>query len=183
MKDWIIDDLIKRSIEDEFKGHGLHLSGIEIYREMFSRLGIDISLLSWDFRHNLIGYNTIIGSIDFDDCYHHSQFAVKPSDEDTKRIEQQSAVYKFKMNFDVSLFEKLVLKQIYKTGFKKKVITNIHGQKVELNSFVISRERLENKCCGNPEVEDEQRKSSENIWSGILVVIAIAIIAFVYAMS
>jgi len=186
IKDWIVDDLIKRTIDDEFIEHGQLIYAKCVYREMFKKLDIDVSKLYWYeasiHTNNDLEYMSYItkglammwssdGRRGGYDC------------EDIESVNQYEAVRSFMENFDAKLFKHLIFKHVRDFGFWSESITNRWGEKRKSNFLKISRERLENKCCGNPKVEDEQRESSENIWSGILVVIAIAIIAFVYAMS
>jgi len=179
IKDWVVDDLVKRTIDDEFSKCGHLLYSKDIYENLFSVLNIDTSLLRWDYMRESFWSRCIIEEIYF--C--NDSYAYQELDDYEKADIQMKNVSTFKVNFDRGLFEKLIVKHIRSFGFENKVIKNIHGQKVTTNFFVISRERLENKCCVNPKMEDDKRESSENIWSGILVLVAVAIIAFVYAMS
>lgn len=155
-KDLIVDDLIQRTIENEFKVGEL----------IYSHKVYDLILDSAKLEHNLLheGLFSFCGDHLLQKPYFSPTHINR--DDVCKAVEQKEKVDEFFKKFDYELFSSMLKKYILSKGFEQKIHTNIYGQKFKSSFFITTRSKLENQCCSNNPVaiiEETDKKFKPNI--------------------
>ena len=170
VKDFVIDDFIKESIDSNFCQSGHYINGAKIYRKLFEIKGIDSSkIFSRWF------------SFDWSDEFHvikTKRWTVLSEDYDDGSCDAENQVEEFFEYFDRELFKNLVETHLKSYGFRKVKIRNLRGNMVETERFYASRSTIEKACC--PDAGANKTKVGEEDNNGVIfavVILAIILMA------
>lgn len=169
VKDLIVDDLINRTIKNEFRG-----------REMIhSHTVYDIILDNAKIEHNLLreGLFSFCGDHLLRKPYFSTMYINR--DDVCKAVEQKEKVDEFFKKFDYELFSSMLKKYILSKGFEQQICTNIHGQKFKSSFFITTRSQLENQCCSTKTVFRDEELNPD-YFKAILGIFILLIIFLAY---
>ena len=171
VKDFVVDNLIQKSIDSNFCKRGHYLNGREIYRKLFEIKGIDSSKIfsrwfSFDWSDEFYVIKT-------------KRWTVLSEDYDDGSCDAENQVEEFFEYFDRELFKNLVENHLRSYGFRKVKIRNLRGNLVETDAFYASRSTIEKICC--PDAKPSQAKDSEEKNNGIVFAVVIMVMALVAA--
>lgn len=174
IKDFVADEMIKKSIDSNFSEHGHSLIEIEVYRKLFEINGIDSSgvwgwWLSDDWSDEFRVINT-------------GRWLSLNEDHYNKSNESKKQIERFFENFDRDLFKNLVENHLRSHGFKEVKIKNFHGRLVETDAFYASRSTIEKACCpdANPsQVEDSEEMNNGVIFAVVILAIILMALSFI----
>lgn len=147
VKDFVIDKLIEDHIECEFNGSGSYIYPRHVYDELFSKIGLEVSELKWDWRLSFREFDLSLIRYDRISSFLYINSDDEVSDRMKEEIKQSEDMLRFRENFDGKSFEKLIINHVLSFGFNYRYVENIWGKQVKTDSFVISRSDLEKKCC------------------------------------
>lgn len=195
VKDWALEKLISKSIENEFKSRVSLYEG-EVYDYLLKEIGIDVSNLRYDPYLSL--YSRGKGEIEYSSPYSRKVLRLdKESEEYRKYVmeiigkgqEQSENLDRFKKKFDHVLFWDLIDSHILRHGFSTYKMKNIWGQTVTMKYYyVTTRRKLEKSCCpngkkGSPQyrVDGEPNMTAQDIFAiAIIVIIFIVAALFIF---
>lgn len=171
IKDFVIDDFIKKSIDSNFCDSGHYIDGVKIYRKLFEMKGINSKYIGscyltfdWQDEFRFIDRTTKI-HLDGDQ-----------KTESEKAVDAINGIFEY---FDRELFKNLVENHLKLCGFRKAKIKNLRGRLVESNAFYASKSTIENICC--PDAKTNRVDASKENRTGIIFSVAIIAMALIIA--
>lgn len=174
IKDFVIDDFTKKSIDSNFCQSGHYINGREIYRKLFETKGIDTSgvrfyglVMDWQDEFKFIDPTTRM-------CL--------DEDRSNKLREAEDALYSMFEYFDRELFKNLVENHLKSYGFRNVKIKNLRGNMVETDAFYASRSTIEKICCHDAkpsQAEDNEEKNNGVIFAVVILVIILMALSFI----
>lgn len=174
IKDFVIDDFIKESIDSNFCQSGHYIDGAKVYRKLFEIKGIDSSKIfsrwfSFDWSNEFYVIKTkrwSPPSEDYDDCSH----------------DAENQVEEFFENFDRELFKNLVENHLRASGFRNVKIRNLRGNMVETDAFYASRSTIEKACCHQAKpsrTELDEEKNNGVVFAVVIMVMVLIAASFI----
>lgn len=172
IKDFVVDDLVQKSIKSNFCESGNYLSGYEIYEKLF-----EIKEISTEFILDtcLCGF----GWEDYCTIIDPSVFSELDSDQKAEYTKNRLAIKTFFSEFDRSLFKKLIENHVKENGFKKVKEKSISGRTFETGAFYASRSTIEKSCCADtkPSQEDAVEEKDNGIVFAVVIMVMVLIAA------
>lgn len=172
IKDFVVDDLIQKSIESNFCEHGDYLSGYKIYGKLF-----EMKEISTEFIFDMSLYS--FGWEDYYRITHPLDFGGLDQNQQAEYTKNRLAIKKFFSEFDRSLFKQLVENHVKENGFKNAKMKNIRGRLVETDAFYASRSTIEKACC--PDAKTSRTEVSEENNSSVIFAIVIMVMVLIAA--
>ena len=171
VKDFVIDDFIKESIDSNFCQSGHFINGAKIYRKLFEIKGIDSSkIFSRWF------------SLDWSDEFYvikTKRWTVLSEDYDDGSCDAENQVEEFFEYFDREIFKNLVENHLRSCGFRNVKIRNLRGNMVETERFYASRSTIEKIFC--PDAKTSRTEVDEEKNNGIIFAIIIMVMVLIAA--
>lgn len=166
VKDFVIDDFIKESIDSNFCQSGHYINGAKIYRKLFEIKGIDASKIfsrwfSFDWSDEFYVIKT-------------KRWTVLSEDYDDGSCDAENQVEEFFEYFDRELFKNLVENHLKSYGFRNVKIKNLRGNMVETERLYASRSTIEKACCHD--VVTNKTKVGEEDNNGVIFAVVILVI-------
>lgn len=177
VKDFIVDDLIQKSIDSNFREYGSYLRGHEIYGKLF-----EIKEMSTEFIFNMYLYG--FGWEDYYRITDPSVFGELDQDQQAEYTKNRLAIKTFFPEFDRDLFKHLVENHVKENGFKKVRAKSFSGVTFETERFYASRSTIEKACCPDTkpsQVKGHEQKGGSVIFAAvIMVMVLIAMLILIY---
>lgn len=171
IKDFVIDDFIKQSIDSNFCKDGHYIDGVKIYRKLFEIKGVDSqNVRSWGL------------TMDWQDELRFIDPTTRiylEGDQKTGFEEAVDAMREVFEYFDRELFKNLVENHLRSHGFRKVKTENFRGNMVETKRFYASRSTIEKICC--PDAKTSQTDVDEEKNSGVIFAVVIMVMVLIAA--
>lgn len=171
IKDFVIDDFIKESIDSNFCQSGHYINGAKIYRKLFEIKGIDSSkIFSRWF------------SFDWSDEFHvikTKRWTVLSEEYNDGSCDAENQVEEFFEYFDREIFKNLVENHLRSCGFRNVKIRNLRGNMVETERFYASRSTIEKICC--PDAKTSRTEVDEEKNNGVIFAVVIMVMVLIAA--
>lgn len=171
VKDFVIDDFIKESIDSNFCQSGHYINGVKIYRKLFEIKGIDAS--------NIRGWPLVLDWKDEFEFIDPTTRIYLEGDQKTAFEEAVNAINGVFEYFDRELFKNLVENHLRSHGFRNVKIKNLRGNMVETDAFYASRSTIEKACC--PDVKPSRTEGDEEKSNGIIFAVVIMVMVLIAA--
>lgn len=176
VKDFVIDDLIQKSIESNFQKQGQYLRGYKIYEKIFEVNGISTNFIIDMY---LFGF----GWEDYYRITDPSVFKWLDSDQQSEYTKNRLSIKTFFSEFDRSLFRSLIESHVKSCGFKEVTAEAISGRKFKTGAFYASRSTIEKACCPDAKtsrIEVGQEKNEGIICAVVVLVIILMALGFLF---
>lgn len=169
IKDFVIDDFIRESIDSNFCQSGHYISGAKIYRKLFEIKEIDSSKIfsrwfSLDWSNEFYVIKTKRWTV-LSDAY------------DDGSSDAENQVEEFFEYFDRELFKNLVENHLRSYGFRNVKIKNLRGNMVETDAFYASRSTIEKTCCAD--TKPSQAEDNEEMNNGVIFAVVIMVMVLI----
>lgn len=172
IKDFVADEMIKKSIDSGFQKQGQYLRGHEIYEKLFEMNGISTNFI----------FNIYLFGFGWEECYRitdPSVFGELDQDQQSEYTKNRLAIKTFFSEFDRSLFKSLIESHVQSIGFKEVTAETISGRRFKTGAFYASRSTIEKSCC--PDAKPSQAEDSKEENSGIIFAVVIIVMALIAA--
>lgn len=175
VKDFVVDDFIKESINSNFCNGGHYINGVKIYRKLFEMKGISTKFIIDLY---LFGF----GWEDYYRITDPSVFGGLDQDQQSEYTKNRLAIKAFFSEFDRSLFRQLVENHVKESGFKKVRAKSFSGVTFETEKFYASRSTIEKACCHDAkpsQAEDNEEKNNGVIFAVVIIVMVLIAASFI----